>query len=187
MSQLVRIHLQCRRPGFDPWLGKIPWRRESLPIPVFWPGEFQGLYSSWGRKESDTTEWLSLHFTSHSKQLFYWCCQLLIQISTCHLPLQGWNHVPSWRKSPSEEIDDQKFSQAFLKITRKSFNWRLMLRGWSGHWWRLSPSRCVDLMLFKLGTQEGREHARPLLNTLWWVYKKPWSSRTWRIFYVLPQ
>jgi len=24
---------------FDPWVGKIPWRRERLPYPVFWPGE----------------------------------------------------------------------------------------------------------------------------------------------------
>ena len=40
--------------------GKIPWRREKLPIPVFWPEEFYGLYSPWGHKESDTTEWLSL-------------------------------------------------------------------------------------------------------------------------------
>ena len=47
-------------PGFDPWIGKIPWRREGLPTPVFWPGEFQGLYSPWGCKESDTTERLSL-------------------------------------------------------------------------------------------------------------------------------
>ena len=31
---------QCGRPGFNPWLGTIPWRREWLPIPVFWPGEF---------------------------------------------------------------------------------------------------------------------------------------------------
>ena len=30
--------------------------RERLPTPVFWPGEFHGLYSPWGRKESDTTE-----------------------------------------------------------------------------------------------------------------------------------
>ena len=34
------------RPGFDPWVGKIPWRRERLPTPVFWPGEFHGLYHS---------------------------------------------------------------------------------------------------------------------------------------------
>ena len=28
--------------GFDPWVGKIPWRRTWLPIPVFLPGKFQG-------------------------------------------------------------------------------------------------------------------------------------------------
>ena len=46
-------------------LGSIPWRRERLPTPVFWPGEFQGLYSPWGRKETDMTERLSfsLHFS----------------------------------------------------------------------------------------------------------------------------
>ena len=29
-------------PGFDPWVGKIPWGRERLPTPVFWPREFHG-------------------------------------------------------------------------------------------------------------------------------------------------
>ena len=47
--------------GSIPGLGKIPWRRERLP-PVFWPGEFHGLYSPWGCKESDMTEQLSLSF-----------------------------------------------------------------------------------------------------------------------------
>ena len=46
---------------FSPWVGKIPWRRERLPAPVFWPGEFHGPYRLWGRQKSDTTEWL---FTS---------------------------------------------------------------------------------------------------------------------------
>ena len=41
----------CRRPGFNPWIGKIPWRRERLPTPVFWPGELHGLYGPWGHKE----------------------------------------------------------------------------------------------------------------------------------------
>ena len=54
-----RIRLQCRRSGFDPWVGKIPWGRNRLPTPVFWPGEFHGLHSPWGRKESDTIEWHS--------------------------------------------------------------------------------------------------------------------------------
>ena len=31
-----------------PGLGRFPWRRERLPTPVFWPGEFHGLYSPWG-------------------------------------------------------------------------------------------------------------------------------------------
>ena len=31
-----------RNPKFDPWVGKIPWRREWLPVPVFFPGEVQG-------------------------------------------------------------------------------------------------------------------------------------------------
>ena len=26
---------QCRRYGFDPWVGKIPWRRKWQPTPVF--------------------------------------------------------------------------------------------------------------------------------------------------------
>ena len=48
------------RPGFDPWVGKNPWRREWLSTQVSWPGEFHGLYSPWGHKESDMTERLSL-------------------------------------------------------------------------------------------------------------------------------
>ena len=66
VAQLVKnpIHVQCRRPGFNPWVGKIPRSREWLPTPVCWPGEVHGLYSPWDRKESDTTEWLSLSFTS---------------------------------------------------------------------------------------------------------------------------
>ena len=47
----------------DPWVEKIPWRREWLPTPVFLPGEFHGQrclvgYSPWGCKEPDMTEQL---------------------------------------------------------------------------------------------------------------------------------
>ena len=44
------------RPGFNPGVGKMPWRRERLLTSVFWPGEFHGLYSPPGHKESDMTE-----------------------------------------------------------------------------------------------------------------------------------
>ena len=46
---------------FDPWVGKIPWRRARQPTPEFLPGESHGQrslagYSPQGCKESDTTE-----------------------------------------------------------------------------------------------------------------------------------
>ena len=62
VAQLVKNRLQCGRPGFKPWVGKIPWRRECLPTSVFWLGEFHGLYSPRDGKDSDTTEWLWLCF-----------------------------------------------------------------------------------------------------------------------------
>ena len=43
VKNLLAMHLQCRRPGFDPWVGKIPWRREQLPTSVFWPGDLSPL------------------------------------------------------------------------------------------------------------------------------------------------
>ena len=48
-------------PGFDPWAGEIPWRREWQPTPVFLTRESHGQrslagYSPWGHKESDTAE-----------------------------------------------------------------------------------------------------------------------------------
>ena len=54
-----RICLKSRRPRFDPWVGKIPWRREWLPTPVFLPWKFHGQRSlvgcsPQGHKESDT-------------------------------------------------------------------------------------------------------------------------------------
>ena len=57
-----RIHLQWGRPGFDPWVGKIPWRR-AWQCPCLEKPHGQrslGGYSPRGCKELDTTEWLSL-------------------------------------------------------------------------------------------------------------------------------
>ena len=69
---------QCRRLRFDPWVAKIPWKKAWQPTPVVLPGESHGQrglvgYSPWGRKESDTTEWLAhthtccKHRTGHFK------------------------------------------------------------------------------------------------------------------------
>ena len=60
VAQLVKNLPAMQKIWFDLWIGKIPWRRARLPAPVFWPGEFHGLYSPWGCRELDTTEQLSL-------------------------------------------------------------------------------------------------------------------------------
>ena len=59
------VCLQRWRPGFDPRVGKIPWRKKLQPTPVLVPGKSHGRRSlvgcyPWGRKESDTTERLHL-------------------------------------------------------------------------------------------------------------------------------
>ena len=49
---------QCRRPGFNPWFGKIPWRRAWQPTPVFMPGKSheQRTLVGYSHKVSDRTE-----------------------------------------------------------------------------------------------------------------------------------
>ena len=47
-----RICLQCRRPGFDPWVRKIPWRRKGQPAQVFLPGESHGQRSLAGYSQT---------------------------------------------------------------------------------------------------------------------------------------
>ena len=74
------VCLHGGRPGFDPWVRKMPWRRKWQPIPVLLSGKFHGWrslvgYSPWGLKEFDTTE--RLHFLS----LF--CSQPFIIILVC--------------------------------------------------------------------------------------------------------
>ena len=58
VAQMVKHLLQCRRPRFNPWIGKILWRRECQTTPVFLPGEFRGQrslagYGPWGCKECE--------------------------------------------------------------------------------------------------------------------------------------
>ena len=63
VPQMIKS-LQCRRPGFKPWVRKIFWRRKWHPAPVFLPGKSHGWrslagYSPWGHKELDMTEQLT--------------------------------------------------------------------------------------------------------------------------------
>ena len=75
---MVKNLPKCRRPGFNSGVEKSPWRREWLPFPVFLPEEFHGQrslvgYSSWGCKQSDMTErlTLSLSLITHITNILY--------------------------------------------------------------------------------------------------------------------
>ena len=68
-AQLVKNPPAMWRPRFSPWVGKIPWRREWLPIPGFLPGESHGQrslvgYSPQGRRVRN--DWATEHTTSWS-------------------------------------------------------------------------------------------------------------------------
>ena len=60
MAQLVKNLPAMLETWVWSLIGKIPWKRERLPILVFWPGESHELYSPWSHRGLDTTEWLSL-------------------------------------------------------------------------------------------------------------------------------
>ena len=67
VAQLKRICLQYRRPRFNPWVRKIPWRRKCLTHSNILPGKSHGHRSlvgcsPWGRKELGTTERLTLTY-----------------------------------------------------------------------------------------------------------------------------
>ena len=99
------VKMQCGRLGFNPRIGKIPWRKEILPTQVFWPGVFHGLYSPRGCKQLDMTEWLSFSlsmffsselscmniyffqpWTPFNKVTFIW----MKKIVSCILLVQKW-------------------------------------------------------------------------------------------------
>ena len=70
---------QCRRleiGGFDPWVGKIPWRRKGQPSPVFLPGKSHGQrslagYSPWGPEVWDTAERLPLSLSNSKRATIF--------------------------------------------------------------------------------------------------------------------
>ena len=102
-----RIRLQCRRPGFNPWVGKIPWRRARQTIPVFLPGEApwteepgrlhsmwsQRVGHDWATKHSTLPQFHALHRLSkgHSKFLHR---ALLVRIQANTSPVLCAHHHP---------------------------------------------------------------------------------------------
>ena len=118
---------QCRRHkrrGFDPWVGKIPWRRAWQTTPVFLLGESHGQrslagYSPWGHKESDMTE-----VTEHRHStgpLSQWCCLTISSsaslFSFCLQSFLASGSFPtSWLFPSGGQLLD-------LQLQHQSFQW----------------------------------------------------------------
>ena len=58
-ASLVAQMVKCRRLGFSPWVGKIPWRREWLLTRVFLHGEFSCQRGLAGSSPWVTESWLN--------------------------------------------------------------------------------------------------------------------------------
>ena len=83
VAQLVK-NLQWRRPRFDSWVGKIPWRRKWQPTSVFLPGESHGQrslagYRPWGCKsQTRLSDWTTtIHTEVVMMSLFHITCSML--------------------------------------------------------------------------------------------------------------
>ena len=123
----------CRRWGFNPWLGKTPWRRKGPLTPVFLLGQSHGqrsltIYSPWGRKESDTTERLSMHTPSYKWSFNSVESFSLGMISKVSFHIKSMNflrlwlsmviyflkvmcpHHPSWACAISHTLDKRKLN-----------------------------------------------------------------------------
>ena len=111
-----KVYLQCRRPGSDPWGGKIPWRREWQPTPVFWLGESHGQrslvgHSPWGCRvgrdwATNTTQNIEfIILATLSTQLYGIKCFYIVMqpsplsVSGTLVILQNWNSVLSKKES----------------------------------------------------------------------------------------
>ena len=114
----------------------MPWRRERLPTPVFWPGEFHGLYSLWGHKESDTTEWLSLSLSAPDlqtgdKQSYYFLNKKLYKERTLsfHTSLRG--SIPLQNQEKRDNEDRDYWGETKPRFLQEQQAWRESHLAWA--------------------------------------------------------
>ena len=149
-----RICLQCRRPELNPWVWKIPWRREWQPTLVFLPGKSHGQrslagYSPWGRKKSDTTEKLTHLLSTECDQWLRWGSH-------------GWVEECKLKTSPSTRLSCPNAA------LREGLCY--LCRDWTGE--RLSP-----LDQYHLGAAEGHISITPSGSEKFcWAVEVTWVS-----------
>ena len=131
MAQWQRILLHCRRPRFDPWVRKFPWRRTWQLTLGFLSGESQGLrslagYSPQGHKELNITE-VTEHARSHTYT--HWavsscpgtCCKM--KSPELSRSSQGINP----RLQSPEQLERKLFLQDIPHVIFPCFGYRFLI------------------------------------------------------------
>ena len=109
-QRVTSVCLQCGRPRFDPWVGKILWRRKWQPIAVLLPGKSHGQrslvdYSPWDRKELDTTELLHYKVINQKADRSHYCRS---KLPVCSLKPCFWCLSPEIHLSAQQGISKRK-------------------------------------------------------------------------------
>ena len=143
VALVVKNSCLFRRRRFNPWVGKIPWRRKWQPTPVFLPRKFHGQrsllgYSPWGCKKSDATEHVhtsylimtsdsicspNLCFFSYAYQTVH-CISTILDISHAPQTLMRWNRstlslktIPPPPALFSIQINGTQYASKFGKLS----------------------------------------------------------------------
>ena len=99
VAQTIKNLPAMRRLGFNPWVGKIPWRRARQPTPVFLPGE-----SLW-TEEPGGLQSMGSQRAGHdweTKLNTYCFCDIHYSILWWVMALNSWKHVRSWKQDWSD-------------------------------------------------------------------------------------
>ena len=171
-AQLVKNPPTMQETPVDSWVRKIHWRRERLPTPVLWTGEF----SPWSRKELGRTERLSLSLPFPVVTLSALCWVLwarqsetcLRPLNSAHKLLQEASSLPSGRPEIClpESCSCFRTASGLITIITSSFV--------SPHA-ELLQAGALCCFPLELWCSVGAQHYQGSLLNVWWVNE--WMKR----------
>ena len=169
---------------FDPWVGKISWRREGQPTPVFLPGEFHGQrslvgYSPWGHKKLDKTERLRLYFHGFSNHFHFASSELDMSGCTsfwnqrflpCHLVLVPVPHSLDMSQVRSDTFPskDGRFMPKYICIYPAHGKYQAHILAWFIF--------CVAVHTHQLTIQSQLTHCSPAPHEVKFSSPQTWIA-----------
>ena len=122
-----RICLKCRRPGFSPWVEKIPWRREQLPIPLE-----NSMDCTWTDSQRIRHDWVTFCILNESMRGKKWIAAAAAKsLQSCRTlcdPIDSKPPVPGILQARTLEWVASSFSNAWkwkVKVKLLSCVWLL--------------------------------------------------------------